>query len=170
MMSGTNTLRYARSINKHHPSFDFESPTMSKRSSDEDKQNAPPNGGDGLNMLNSHGTQHVHYNAHQPSRSREAAGSASIGRARGMLSLGTFAFEPAASSTDEENTTNKTTTTTTTPQPAVAGRRGTKVRSLDLGIGLSWAPTKLREDALIPSGFRREMEHERLKRAGAGLA
>lgn len=30
-------------------------------------------------------------------------------------------------------------------------RSGTKGRSFDLGLGLSWAPTKMREDALLPS-------------------
>ncbi|KAF9054979.1 hypothetical protein BDZ89DRAFT_1055605 [Hymenopellis radicata] len=33
----------------------------------------------------------------------------------------------------------------------VGFRSATKGRSLDLGLGLSWAPTKVREDALLPS-------------------
>ena len=40
------------------------------------------------------------------------------------------------------------------PVPSVGHRSGAKGRSLDLGLGLAWAPTKLREDALLPSsGF-----------------
>ncbi len=38
------------------------------------------------------------------------------------------------------------------PIPTSVGfRSATKGRSLDLGLGLSWAPTKVREDALLPS-------------------
>lgn len=41
------------------------------------------------------------------------------------------------------------------PEPALPNgyRSGTKGRSLDLGLGLAWAPTKMREDALLPSTF-----------------
>ncbi|TFL05791.1 hypothetical protein BDV98DRAFT_589378 [Pterulicium gracile] len=38
----------------------------------------------------------------------------------------------------------------------VGFRSGNKGKSLDLGLGLSWAPTKMREDALLPS-FSRSM-------------
>ncbi|KAF8897748.1 hypothetical protein BD779DRAFT_1667673 [Infundibulicybe gibba] len=45
------------------------------------------------------------------------------------------------------------------PVPSVGHRSGTKGRSLDLGLGLAWAPTKVREDALLPSStfFGRSM-------------
>lgn len=40
------------------------------------------------------------------------------------------------------------------PGASVGHRSGTKGRSLDLGLGLAWAPTKVREDALLPaSGY-----------------
>jgi hypothetical protein len=40
------------------------------------------------------------------------------------------------------------------PVPSIGHRSGTKGRSLDLGLGLAWAPAKLREDALLPtSGY-----------------
>jgi hypothetical protein len=32
-------------------------------------------------------------------------------------------------------------------------RSGTKGRSLDLGLGLAWAPTKIKEEVLLPSSF-----------------
>ncbi|KAG7449420.1 uncharacterized protein BT62DRAFT_929388 [Guyanagaster necrorhizus] len=38
-----------------------------------------------------------------------------------------------------------------TPSTTVGYRSATKGRSLDLGLGLAWAPTKVREEALIPS-------------------
>lgn len=37
------------------------------------------------------------------------------------------------------------------PPHNVGHRSGTKGRSLDLGLGLAWAPSKVREDALLPS-------------------
>ncbi|KAG6833959.1 hypothetical protein H0H87_007970 [Tephrocybe sp. NHM501043] len=41
-----------------------------------------------------------------------------------------------------------------TPSASMGHRSGTKGRSLDLGLGLSWAPTSVREDALLPaSGY-----------------
>jgi hypothetical protein len=40
------------------------------------------------------------------------------------------------------------------PIPSVGHRSAAKGRSLDLGLGLAWAPTKLREEALLPaSGY-----------------
>lgn len=40
------------------------------------------------------------------------------------------------------------------PVPSVGHRSAAKGRSLDLGLGLAWAPTKLKEEALLPaSGF-----------------
>jgi hypothetical protein len=43
---------------------------------------------------------------------------------------------------------------TPVPVPSIGHRSGTKGRSLDLGLGLAWAPAKLREDALLPtSGY-----------------
>lgn len=40
------------------------------------------------------------------------------------------------------------------PNISVGHRSGAKGRSLDLGLGLAWAPTKLKEEALLPSsGF-----------------
>ena len=47
------------------------------------------------------------------------------------------------------------------PVPSVGHRSGTKGRSLDLGLGLAWAPTKMREDALMPSSafFNRSLSN-----------
>lgn len=47
------------------------------------------------------------------------------------------------------------------PVPNVGHRSGTKGRSLDLGLGLAWAPTKMREDALMPSSafFNRSLSN-----------
>lgn len=47
------------------------------------------------------------------------------------------------------------------PVPNVGHRSGTKGRSLDLGLGLAWAPTKMREDALLPSSafFNRSLSN-----------
>lgn len=36
------------------------------------------------------------------------------------------------------------------PRPSAGHRSGTKGRSLDLGLGLAWAPSKVREEALLP--------------------
>ncbi|CAK5262847.1 unnamed protein product [Mycena citricolor] len=43
------------------------------------------------------------------------------------------------------------TSSTASSAPSVGHRSGTKPRSLDLGLGLAWAPTKLREDAVLPA-------------------
>lgn len=42
------------------------------------------------------------------------------------------------------------------PSPIQPHRPGNKGRSLDLGLGLAWAPKKIKEDALIPSAFTLE--------------
>ncbi|TFK43679.1 hypothetical protein BDQ12DRAFT_731671 [Crucibulum laeve] len=54
--------------------------------------------------------------------------------------------------------------------PNVGHRSGTKGRSLDLGLGLSWAPTKVREDALMPSTtfFNRSVSNSSGGRSASG--
>ncbi|KAJ3741475.1 hypothetical protein DFH05DRAFT_345716 [Lentinula detonsa] len=47
----------------------------------------------------------------------------------------------------EQNTPGVSSSSSTSSKPARKGR------SLDLGIGLSWAPTKVREDVLLPGGI-----------------
>ena len=55
------------------------------------------------------------------------------------------------------------------PMPSTnAGHRsGTKGRSLDLGLGLAWAPSKVREEALLPSStfFARSISNSSSKRS-----
>jgi hypothetical protein len=48
-------------------------------------------------------------------------------------------------------------------------RSGTKGRSLDLGLGLAWAPSKVREEALLPSAtfFTRTLSNSSSKRSTA---
>ena len=49
-------------------------------------------------------------------------------------------------------------------------RSGTKGRSLDLGLGLAWAPSKVREEALLPSStfFARSISNSSSKRSRSG--
>ena len=57
------------------------------------------------------------------------------------------------------------------PTQSNAGyRSGAKGRSLDLGLGLSWAPTKVREDALLPSSkfFARSLSNGSSSKSGSG--
>ena len=57
------------------------------------------------------------------------------------------------------------------PMPTNAGHRsGTKGRSLDLGLGLAWAPSKVREEALLPSStfFARSISNSSSKRSRSG--
>ena len=58
------------------------------------------------------------------------------------------------------------------PMPTTnAGHRsGTKGRSLDLGLGLAWAPSKVREEALLPSStfFARSISNSSSKRSRSG--
>ena len=58
------------------------------------------------------------------------------------------------------------------PMPSTnAGHRsGTKGRSLDLGLGLAWAPSKVREEALLPSStfFARSISNSSSKRSRSG--
>ncbi|KAJ7129431.1 hypothetical protein C8R44DRAFT_615134, partial [Mycena epipterygia] len=50
-------------------------------------------------------------------------------------------------------------------------RSGTKGRSLDLGLGLAWAPTKVREDAVMPeSSFGRSLSASRREQQGKEIA
>lgn len=104
------------------------------------------------------------------------------------LSHGSFAFEPAVSHTSA-TTTHPTTSefgvirsddsgyaessSNNSPKPYSAttngiGRRAGKGRSLDLNIGLSWAPTKVKQEAVMSSSYgrerrEREKEEERKK-------
>ena len=58
------------------------------------------------------------------------------------------------------------------PMPSTnAGHRsGTKGRSLDLGLGLAWAPSKVREEALLPSStfFARSLSSSSSNRSRSG--
>ncbi|KAF9006528.1 hypothetical protein BDQ17DRAFT_1351902 [Cyathus striatus] len=58
------------------------------------------------------------------------------------------------------------------PLPSNVGHRsGTKGRSLDLGLGLAWAPSRMREDALLPSStFARSLTNSscQLGRSASG--
>ncbi|KAJ7876247.1 hypothetical protein B0H13DRAFT_1632301, partial [Mycena leptocephala] len=50
-------------------------------------------------------------------------------------------------------------------------RSGKKGRSLDLGLGLAWAPTKVREDAVMPeSSFGRTLSASRREQQGKEVA
>jgi hypothetical protein len=53
------------------------------------------------------------------------------------------------------------------PSKNVGHRSGTKGRSLDLGLGLAWAPSKVREEALLPSStfFARSISNSSSKRS-----
>ncbi|KAF7291038.1 hypothetical protein HMN09_01283000 [Mycena chlorophos] len=63
-------------------------------------------------------------------------------------------------------------TTSSTHTGVSAGyRSGTKGRSLDLGLGLAWAPTRVREDAVMPeSSFGRSLSASRRERRGREVA
>ena len=57
------------------------------------------------------------------------------------------------------------------PVPMPSGHRsGTKGRSLDLGLGLAWAPSKVREEALLPSStfFTRSLSNSSSNRSRSG--
>jgi hypothetical protein len=56
------------------------------------------------------------------------------------------------------------------PSTNVGHRSGTKGRSLDLGLGLAWAPSKVREDALLPSStfFARSWSNSSSNRSRSG--
>ncbi|KAJ7498692.1 hypothetical protein FB451DRAFT_1161391 [Mycena latifolia] len=62
--------------------------------------------------------------------------------------------------------------TSSTPTAVSVGHRsGTKGRSLDLGLGLAWAPTKVREDAVMPeSSFGRSLNASRREQQGKEIA
>ncbi|KAJ6598828.1 hypothetical protein DFH09DRAFT_1388112 [Mycena vulgaris] len=54
---------------------------------------------------------------------------------------------------------------------SVGHRSGKKGRSLDLGLGLAWAPTKVREDAVMPeSSFGRTLSASRREQQGKEVA
>ena len=56
------------------------------------------------------------------------------------------------------------------PSTNAGHRSGTKGRSLDLGLGLAWAPSKVREEALLPSStfFARSISNSSSKRSRSG--
>ena len=56
------------------------------------------------------------------------------------------------------------------PSKNAGHRSGTKGRSLDLGLGLAWAPSKVREEALLPSStfFARSISNSSSKRSRSG--
>ncbi|KAJ7355579.1 hypothetical protein DFH08DRAFT_503309 [Mycena albidolilacea] len=63
------------------------------------------------------------------------------------------------------------TTSSTHTGVSVGHRSGTKGRSLDLGLGLAWAPTKVREDAVMPeSSFGRTLSANRREQQGKEVA
>ncbi|KAF7332122.1 hypothetical protein MKEN_00093100 [Mycena kentingensis (nom. inval.)] len=71
------------------------------------------------------------------------------------------------------NPSHSTSSTTSSTHTGVSTghRSGTKGRSLDLGLGLAWAPTKVREDAVMPeSSFGRTLSASRRERRGKELA
>ncbi|KAJ7184192.1 hypothetical protein C8R46DRAFT_1298607 [Mycena filopes] len=67
---------------------------------------------------------------------------------------------------------HSTSSTSSTHTGVSAGHRsGTKGRSLDLGLGLAWAPTKVREDAVMPeSSFGRTLSASRREQQGKEVA
>ncbi|KAJ6485889.1 hypothetical protein C8R45DRAFT_285682 [Mycena sanguinolenta] len=63
------------------------------------------------------------------------------------------------------------TTSSTHTGVSVGYRSGKKGRSLDLGLGLAWAPTKVREDAVMPeSSFGRSLSASRREQQGKEVA
>ncbi|KAJ7752728.1 hypothetical protein DFH07DRAFT_516569 [Mycena maculata] len=70
------------------------------------------------------------------------------------------------------NASHSTSSTSSTHTGVSAGHRsGTKGRSLDLGLGLAWAPTKVREDAVMPeSSFGRSLSASRREQQGKEIA
>ncbi|KAJ7043271.1 hypothetical protein C8F04DRAFT_1287680 [Mycena alexandri] len=69
-------------------------------------------------------------------------------------------------------TSHSTSSTSSTHTGVSAGHRsGKKGRSLDLGLGLAWAPTKVREDAVMPeSSFGRTLSASRREQQGKEVA
>lgn len=61
----------------------------------------------------------------------------------------------------ERRRDDKTPVPVPVPVPNAGYRSGTKGRSLDLGLGLAWAPSKVREEALLPSSFGRSLSMSR---------
>ncbi|CAK5275312.1 unnamed protein product [Mycena citricolor] len=66
---------------------------------------------------------------------------------------------------------SQSTSSSTSSSPSVGHRSGTKPRSLDLGLGLAWAPNKLREDAVLPaSPLARSLDASRRVEQGQKVA
>jgi hypothetical protein len=75
----------------------------------------------------------------------------SWGRRAGRIGHGAFSFEsPVSSSSAPSNSTGSPTEKQQPHQDQQDHHRGRKGRSLDLGLGLMWAPTKVKEEALLP--------------------
>nr|GAT58199.1 predicted protein [Mycena chlorophos] len=69
------------------------------------------------------------------------------------------------------NHSTSSTTSSTHTGVSAGYRSGTKGRSLDLGLGLAWAPTRVREDAVMPeSSFGRSLSASRRERRGREVA
>ncbi|KAJ7257938.1 hypothetical protein B0H12DRAFT_1015169 [Mycena haematopus] len=69
------------------------------------------------------------------------------------------------------NLSTSSTTSSTHTNVSAGYRSGTKGRSLDLGLGLAWAPTKVREDAVMPeSSFGRSLSASRREQQGKEVA
>lgn len=98
------------------------------------------------------------------------------------LTHGSFPFEPAVSPStspctsefgiirSEDSGYGESSTTTTSTSNGVAAQRRAKGRSLDLHLGLSWAPTKVKPEAIMSSfssrGKERRGEERRKFEAG----
>ncbi|KAJ7283953.1 hypothetical protein C8J57DRAFT_749904 [Mycena rebaudengoi] len=71
------------------------------------------------------------------------------------------------------NASHSTSSTASSNNTGVSAghRSGTKGRSLDLGLGLAWAPTKVRVDAVMPeSSFGRSLSASRREQQGKEVA
>ncbi|KAJ7180336.1 hypothetical protein C8R43DRAFT_870730 [Mycena crocata] len=80
---------------------------------------------------------------------------------------------PISPSRIRHNASHSTSSTTSSTHTGVSvgHRSGTKGRSLDLGLGLAWAPTKVREDAVMPeSSFGRTLSASRREQQGKEVA
>ncbi|KAF7301880.1 hypothetical protein MIND_00753900 [Mycena indigotica] len=80
---------------------------------------------------------------------------------------------PLSPGSKGHNASHSTSSTTSSTHTGVSAghRSGTKGRSLDLGLGLAWAPTRVREDAVMPeSSFGRSLSASRRERRGKEIA
>lgn len=117
-----------------------------------------------------------------PTTSSHSGHSSSVGRSPGKKTMrashGPFKFEPAVppipgSPSYERKVCAARLAAMTIPTPASPTKprperpTSSKGRSLDLGIGLSWAPNKVREEAVLSYGGRRPYTSASTSRARA---